>query len=313
MARLAFVARRLLQSIPVLVGVTLVVFLLLHLVPGDPAVSALGVRATPEAIAALHEEWGLDRSLPAQYVDFLGRLVGGDLGTSLRLDRSAGAVVLERLPVTIWLIVYSAVLVALIAIPLALWAASRPGAMRDNIVRVLSVAALGVPAFWLGLIFLEYVAIKGQLFPAGGFGEGFVGHVESLFLPALTIAAGIVPLVARSLRAEVLKVAESDYVTTARAKGLSEVRIRLRHVLRNAAGPAVTVLSVHVSFLIGGTLVVERVFGLGGVGDLMLSAIEGRDFPLVQAVTLILAVLVVAVNILGDLVQAALDPRIEVR
>lgn len=306
-----FLARRLLQAIPVVIGVTLVVFLLIHLVPGDPARTALGNRVTPEAIEALHHEWGLDRSLPDQYRLFVERLASGDLGTSLRYNRSAGALVVERLPVTIWLIVYSTVLTILIAVPLALWAASRPGALRDKSVRVLSVVGLGIPSFWLGLILIEYLAVKAQLLPAAGFGEGVAGHLESLFLPSLTVAAVMVPLVVRNLRAEILKVAESEYVTTARAKGLSERRIRLRHVLRNALAPSVTVLAVNVSFLVGGTLVIERVFSLGGVGELMLGAISTRDFPVVQAVTLVLAFLVVLVNLLGDLVQALLDPRVE--
>jgi peptide/nickel transport system permease protein len=306
-----FLVRRLLQAIPVVIGVTLVVFLLIHLVPGDPARTALGTHATPKAIERLHHEWGLDRSLPDQYKLFMERLVSGDLGTSLRYGRSAGALVIERLPVTIWLIVYSTVLTILIAVPLALWAASRPGRLRDKFVRIVSVAGLGVPGFWLGLVLIEYLAVEAQILPAAGFGSGVAGHLESLLLPSLTIAAGIVPLVVRSLRAEILKVSESEYVTTARAKGLTERRIRLRHVLRNALAPSVTVLAVNVSFLVGGTLVIERVFSLGGVGDLMLSAISARDFPVVQAVTLILAFLVVLVNIFGDLIQALLDPRVE--
>jgi peptide/nickel transport system permease protein len=185
--------------------------------------------------------------------------------------------------------------------------------MRDRMVRVLSVAGLGIPGFWLGLILIEYIAVEAELLPAAGFGEGVAGHLESLFLPSLTIAAGVVPLIVRSLRAEVLKVAQSDYVTTARAKGVPERQIRLRHVLRNALAPSVTVLAVNVSFLIGGTMVIERLFGLGGVGDLMLSAISTRDFPVVQAVTLVLACLVVIVNIFGDFIQALLDPRVEAR
>lgn len=310
MTHLRFLARRLLQAVPVLIGVTLVVFLLIHLVPGDPAKTALGIHATPEGVERLHREWGLDRSLADQYRLFVERVASGDLGTSLRYGRPAGALVVERLPVTIWLIVYATILTVLLAVPMALWAASKPGALRDKTVRILSVVGLGIPGFWLGLVLIEYLAVEAQLLPAAGAGEG-IGRVESLFLPALTIAAGIVPLIVRSLRAEILKVSEAEYITTARAKGLSARRIRLRHVLRNALAPSVTILAVNVSFLVGGTLVVERVFGLGGVGDLMLSAISARDFPVVQAVTLILAFLVVLVNIIGDLIQALLDPRVE--
>ncbi|HEY0277140.1 MAG TPA: ABC transporter permease [Solirubrobacterales bacterium] len=313
MAYARFLVRRLLQAVPVVIGVTIIVFFLIHLVPGDPARTALGIRATPQAVEALHHQWGLDRSLPSQYVLFMKRLLSGDLGDSLRYGQPAGRLVLERMPVTLWLLIYSTVLTILLAVPTALLAASKPGALRDRVIRVLSVVSLGIPGFWLGLMLVEYVAIKAQLLPSAGFGSGFAGHLESLLLPSLTIAAMLVPLVVRSLRTEILKVAESDFVTTARAKGISERRIRVRHVLRNALAPSVTVLAVNISFLVGTTLVIEQVFSLGGVGTLMLQGINNRDFPVVQAVTLILALVVVLVNIMGDLVQALLDPRVEAR
>jgi peptide/nickel transport system permease protein len=313
MAYAQFLARRLLQAIPVVIGVTIIVFFLIHLVPGDPARTALGVHATPRAIAALHHEWGLDESLPAQYLKFMKRLLTGDLGTSLRYGQPAGKLVIERMPVTLWLLAYSTVLTCLIAVPLALIAASKEGALRDRVVRILSVVSLGIPGFWLGLMLIEYLAIQAKIFPSAGYGSGFLGHLESLFLPSLTIAAMLAPLVVRSLRAEILKISESDFVTTARAKGITERRVRLRHVLRNALAPSVTVLAVNVSFMVGSTLVIEQVFSLGGVGTLMLQGIDTRDFPIVQAVTLILALVVVLVNIAGDLVQALLDPRVEAR
>jgi peptide/nickel transport system permease protein len=310
---LRFAVRRLLQAIPVIFGVSLVVFFLIHLVPGDPARTALGIHATPQGVEKLHRLWGLDKSLPEQYLLFMKRLVTGDLGTSFRYEQSAGSLVIERIPVTLWLLAYSTFLTCLIAVPAAMLAASKSGAMRDRVVRWLSVVSLGIPGFWLGLVLIEYVAIKAGLFPPAGYGIGFAGHLESLFLPSLTIAAGLFPLVIRSLRAELLRVAEADFVTTARAKGLTERQIRYRHVLRNALAPSVTVLAVNISFLVGGTLVIEQVFSLGGVGTLMLQAINNRDFPVVQAVTLILALVVVLVNIMGDLVQALIDPRVEAR
>lgn len=308
-----FVVSRLLHAVPVLFGVTVCVFVLIHLVPGDPAQTALGPRATPEGIDALNKQWGLDEPMLSQYLLFMERLATGDLGTSLRFGQPAGDLISARLPVTLWLIAYATVLTCLLAVPLALWAASRPAALRDRVVRVISVVGLGIPGFWLGLVLIEVVSVQGQLLPAAGYGEGVLGHLESLFLPAFTIAAGTTPLVVRSLRTEVLRVAESDYVTTARSKGLTPHQIRMRHILRNGLAPSVTILTVHVSFLVGGTLVIERVFGLGGVSDLMLTGIDARDFPLVQAVTLVLAVLVVIVNILGDVLQALIDPRVEVQ
>jgi ABC-type dipeptide/oligopeptide/nickel transport system permease component len=313
MAYVRLLIHRLVQGVPVIIGVTFIVFLLIHLVPGDPAQTALGSRATAASIAQLHRQWGLDRPLPAQYGGFVARLVRGDLGTSLRYGQPVGELIFQRLSVTLWLITCATLLTCLIAVSIALLAVSRPGAMRDRLVRVLSVAGLGVPAFWLGLVLIEYVAVRTRWFPAAGFGEGFEGHLRSMVLPGVTIAAGAVPLVARSLRTELLRVADSEYVVTARAKGLTDNRIRLRHELRNALAPAVTVLSVNIGFLVGGTVVVERLFGLGGIGDLMLQGIETRDFPLVQGETLVMALLVVVVNILADLGQALLDPRLEVR
>jgi ABC-type dipeptide/oligopeptide/nickel transport system permease component len=310
---LRFVVRRLIQAIPVLIGVTIIVFFLIHLVPGDPARTALGIHATPQGIESLHRLWGLDRPLPDQYWLFIKRLATGDLGTSLRYEQSAGSLVIERMPVTLWLLIYSTILTCLIAVPSAMLAASKSGAIRDRVVRWVSVVSLGIPGFWLGLVLVEYVAVEAGLFPPAGYGKGFAGHLESMFLPSLTIAAGLFPLVIRSLRAELLRVAEADFVTTARAKGLTERQIRYRHVLRNALAPSVTVLAVNISFLVGGTLVIEQVFSLGGVGTLMLQAINNRDFPVVQAVTLILAVVVIVVNILGDLIQALIDPRVEAR
>lgn len=306
-----FIGRRLLQSIPVVIGVTLVVFLLIHLIPGDPARTLLGPRATEAAVAELRHQYGLDASLFEQYRLFIQRLFTGTLGTSFTYDVPTSDLIKERLPVSLWLVGYSTVLTCLLALPLSMVAASKPGKLRDHSVRLGSVVGLGIPAFWLGILLIQFVAINTGLFPAGGFGEGFFGHVRAMFLPALTVAIGMAPLVIRSLRAEMLTVLDSDYVTAARAKGLSERRVRRNHVLRNSLVPAVTILAVNVGFFIGALMVVETVFTLPGLGDLLIQAINRRDFIVVQGVTLVLALMVIAVNIAADIAHAFLDPRVE--
>lgn len=306
-----FIARRLIQSIPVVIGVTLVVFLLIHLIPGDPARTLLGPRATPDSIAALNHQYGLDQSLFEQYRLFLSRLVTGTLGTSFTYNVPTSDLIRERLPVSLWLVGYATVLTCLLALPLSMVAASGPGKARDHSVRIGSVVGLGIPAFWLGILLIQFVAIDTGIFPAGGYGSGFFGHIRSLFLPALTVAIGIAPLVIRSLRAEMLTVLDSDYVATARAKGLSERRVRRDHVLRNSLVPAVTILAVNVGFFIGALMVVETVFSLPGLGDLLIQAINRRDFIVVQGVTLVLALMVIAVNVMADIAHAFLDPRVE--
>jgi peptide/nickel transport system permease protein len=309
--RFAYILRRLVQAVPVVIGVTILVFFMIHLVPGDPARTMLGVHATPQKVAALHHEWGLDKSIPEQYKLFMGRLLHGNLGDSLFYHVSARSLIWQRLPVTLWLIGYGTVLSILIALPLATIAATRKDAFRDQAVRAVPLVGLGFPPFWLGIMMLLAFGLHlGRLFPVGGYGEGLTGHLHSMFLPALTVALGIAPILIRSLRASLLQVLESDYITTARSKGIPERRVLLRHALRNAVSSTVSVLGVNIGFLVGGTVVIEQVFALPGIGQLMLNSIFQRDFPVVQGVTLVFGIMVVLVYLTTDVVHSLLDPRV---
>ena len=306
-----YVVRRLLHLVPIALGVTILCFFLIHLVPGDPARTILGNQATDQRVALLRHQWGLDRPLPVQYGKFMERIAHGDLGTSLFYNVSAGHLVLQRLPVTLWLIAFGTLLSIAVAVPLALVAATHRDKPSDHVVRAVPLVGLGFPAFWIGIVLLLVFGLHlGRPFPVGGYGNGFFGHVHSMFLPALTVAFAISPILIRSLRASLLNVLESDYVTTARSKGISERRVLVRHALRNGIISMVTVLGINIGFLIGGTLVVEQVFALPGVGQLMINSVFQRDFPVVQGVALVFAVLVVLVNLLADMAYAALDPRV---
>jgi peptide/nickel transport system permease protein len=310
MGRMTFVFRRLLLLVPTVLGVTIITFFMIHLIPGDPARTILGIHATPRAIAILHREWGLDRPLASQYWLFMDRLVHGNLGTSLYYGVPVAGLVTSHLPATLWLICYAAVIAIVISVPLAMIAASRKDAVRDHIVRAVPLLGLGMPAFWLALILQTTLALKFRLFPVSGYGTGFTGHLHSMFLPALTVAIALCPVVIRSLRASMLNVLGADFVTTARAKGVPGPRLFIRHVLRNAVIPAVTVLGINIGFLIGGTLIVEQVFQVPGIGQLMINSIFQRDFDVVQAVALVFGVGVVLVNLLTDVAYASLDPRV---
>jgi peptide/nickel transport system permease protein len=306
-----YVARRLLALLPVALGVSILVFLLIQLIPGDPALTILGNHATPAKVALLHKEWGLDKPLPAQYLKFLGRLLHGDLGTSLFYGVNAGSLVWQKLPVTLFLVAFGGVLSMVLAVPLALLAATKRDTASDHAVRIVPLVGFGFPPFWVGIMLLLIFALHlGRPFPVGGYGNGLGGHVRSLFLPALTVALAFTPILVRSLRNALLEVLESEYITTARSKGLSERRVLIRHALRNAIISTTAVLAVNLAYLVGGTLVIEQVFDLPGVGQLMINSIFQRDFPVVQAVTLAFAVLVVIIYLVADVIQALLDPRV---
>jgi peptide/nickel transport system permease protein len=310
MNRGQFILRRLMQMIPVLFGITLIVFGLLQLIPGDPATTILGLQARPEAIAALRQELGLDRPIWEQYLRYMRSLAVFDLGDSLKFRVSVASLLRERLEVSLVLIGYATALTIVLSLPLGIISALRKDGVFDQITRAVLMVTLVMPAFWVGILFLTYFSIKLRLFPVAGYGEGWREHLHHLFLPALTIALSIAPLLVRALRTSILESLSADYVRTARAKGLREQAVVTTHVLRNALIPAVTLLGLSVGYLMGGTVIVENVFSLPGAGKLLIEAIAARDYPLVQSTTLVFAILVISVNLLTDLVYTFLDPRV---
>jgi peptide/nickel transport system permease protein len=309
--RFRFVPLRVLQSIPVIFGVTVVVFFMVHLLPGNPALAILGQTATPDRVAALSHQLGLDRPLWDQYLLFLGHLVTGDLGTSITYQRPVSQLVADAVPITMSLLAYALVLALLISVPLAAVAASKPGRGRDLGVRAFTLVGQGMPQFWVGIMLILLLAVKAGLFPVGGYGETPLEHWYYLFLPALTLAIAMCPTIIRSLRASTINVLGSDYVGTARSKGAAGVSLFRLHVVRNAAIPTVSIIGVNLGYLVGGSLVIERVFAVPGLGSLMINAIFARDFPTIQAVALVVALFVIVVGILTDVVYTAIDPRVD--
>lgn len=305
-----YVGWRLGQVVFVVFGVTVATFGLLHLVPGNPARTLLGVRATAGEVAYLSREWGLTKPLPVQYADYVGRLLRGNLGTSIYYQAPVAGLIGHALPVTLSMLAIGAVFGIALSVPLALLAATRPGRPADHVIRAVPMAGLGMPPFWIAFILLLVFALTLHLLPAGGYGGTPAAHLESLILPGLTVAAVTTPILVRSLRLALVDVLGSDFVAAATARGLARSRVLLRHALRNTLVPAVSVLAVNLGYLLGGTVVIENVFGLPGVGRLLLTGILNRDFDIVQSVTLVYALLVVLINLGADLAYAALDPRV---
>lgn len=306
---LRYARRRLLSAAVVVLAVAVATFLILHVEPGDPARAVLGEHATPSEVHALRHQWGLDASLGSQFVRYITGIARGDLGQSFLEQTSTSSLIRSRIAVTASLVGMATLFSILITVPLAALAAAWKERLPDHLVRGLSVTGLGLPAFWFGIVLIELFALRVHLFPVGGWGSSFVSHVRGLILPGLTASFAIAPILIRSLRVGMIEVLDADFIATLRAKGLGEVRV-LAHVARNAVLPTLNLLGINIAFLIGSTVVIERVFDLQGLGSLLLSSISERDFPVVQAVTLVLAVAVVLINLATDLLAARLDPRI---
>ncbi|MGW4729812.1 ABC transporter permease [Streptomyces shenzhenensis] len=301
-------AHALLRAGGVAAGVVVIAFLLVRLIPGDAATALLGSRATPTAVAQLRERLGLDEPLPAQFWHFLSRLVThGDTGTSLVNGVPTRELILARLEPTLWLVAFATVFAVALSVPLALWAATHRDGLADHVVRILTTAGIAMPAFWTGLLLILLFSVRLGWFPVGGVRDGYP---TSIVLPALTAAIAIVPVLVRSLRAELVEVLRADFVATLRAAGLPERRILARHVLRNAALPALVLVGTNISYLLGGALIVEKVFALPGLGDLMFDAIGSRDLPVIQGVVIYTALAVVLVTLVTDHLAAVLDPRL---
>ncbi len=305
-----YIAGRLLLITPVLFGVSIVVFMLIRLIPGDPAIAILGEHATPELVARVRNQLGLNLPIWSQYFHFLGKAWRGDFGLSFFYQENVSILTLERIPVTLALIGYAALIGLVIAIPFATLAAVRRETTVDHVIRLVFTATIGIPSFWLGIVLALLLSVKVRLFVLGGGGAGGLDTMWHLTLPALTIGLHISPTLVRALRSSLIEVMDSDYVTTGLAMGLRPLTLLVSYLLRNGLTPFISVLGLNVGWLIGGTIIIEQVFGIPGVGSLLITSILTRDYSIVQFVTLVLAFLVILVNLLTDLAYAALDPRV---
>ena len=281
MGSATYIAGRVAQMVPTLLLLFVLMFVLVHLLPGDPALALLGERATTENIERLQRTLGLDRPLIEQFWVYVQHLAAGDLGQSLLLRVSVTKLIMERLPVTLMLTAFAAILAAVVAVPLALIAALRRGSALDISIRSVFQIGLSMPVFYIGLIFLIVFAAGLGWFPVGGFGDTFVDHLYYLFLPALTLAFSFSAILMRNLRASLIEVLNAEYVAFATAKGLPRRLVVTRHVLRNAAISTVTLFGLQVGTLVGGAVITETVFGIPGAGRLMVDSIYGRDYQVI--------------------------------
>ena len=310
MSRFGTLPRRLVHLVIILFGITLVTFFLLRLIPGDPALAILGSSYTHARAVAIDNTLGLNKPIWSQYGLFMGRLFHGNLGFSFFYNEPATTVIAQHIWPTVFLIVYSAVLAALISFPIGFRSGLRRGGYLDQSSRVFFTVGFAMPAFWLGIILILIFSVNLHVFPLSGFGRGFFGHLYYLFLPAFTIALGFSTVLVRSLRAATIATLQAEFIDTARMKGIRWSQVLWKHVFRNAVLAVVAVYGVNLAYLISGTVLVENVFSLPGLGTLLVSSVSNRDYPVVQGVTLLFAVLIVAINLVTDIVQAALDPRV---
>ena len=310
----SYILKRLLQLIPVLLVVSVLVFSLIHLIPGDPAEVILGFETTdPQTLAAVRHSFGLDKPLYTQYFLWLERVSKGDLGKSPSTGRPVLQSILKSYPFTIELAVYALFLAAIIAIPLGVLAAVSSSWIADFAAQTVTLFGLSTPEFWSGVMFIFFFSIQLHWFPVLNFSSFFsnpLNNVWSFFLPAMTLALPSAASILRTVRASMLEVRGQDYIKTARAKGLNEPTVIVKHMLKNALIPIVTIMGIIAGYLLGGAIVVEQVFAIPGVGRLGLQAIVQRDYPTLQGVVLFIAVTFVLVNLLTDLTYFFLNPKI---
>jgi peptide/nickel transport system permease protein len=307
---LGYIAVRLGQIVPTFFLIMVIVFGLVRLLPGDPTSAILGIHATDEAVTRINADLGLDRPVIVQFGIFLQHFFRGDLGSSIILKVPVMDLILQRLPVTLFLTGFAALLAALVAVPLALLSALRHDSALDTTIRTGFQVGLSMPVFYVGIVLLTFFAARLHWFPVGGFGHSLVDDLYHLFLPAVTLAFSLSAVLMRNLRNSIIEVLNADYVDFARAKGLRTRLVLVRHVLRNALIPTVALFGLNIGTLIGGAVITETVFAIPGVGRLMVESIYGRDYPVIQGLTLTLALLVSLVFLATDLIQALLDPRV---
>jgi peptide/nickel transport system permease protein len=310
---LTYLVKRVAVSIVVLLGVAAATFLMIHLIPGDPARIQLGIHATPSAVEQLHHQWGLDRSLPEQFWIYLGNLVTFDFGESTAFSSGVSELVSARVGPTAILLVYGILIALVLGVPLAIFAALRQGGWIDNAIRVLTTFTFAMPTFWLGLMLALLLGYELKWFPVSGYESGISGILRTLTVPALTIGLGLLVIIVRNLRANLVTVLQSEYIEAARARGFSEFRVVGKHAIRNSVIGTITILASLFGFLIGVMVLIEAVFQIPGAGTLLVQAVQKRDYQLVQALAFLGGAVVVVIGLVTDIAYAWLDPRIRLQ
>ena len=307
------IGRRALQAIPVMFGAITLTFVIVNVLPGNVAGTILGENASPEAIAQLEAQLGLDQPLLSRFGTYLGDLLRGDLGESLRTGEPVLGIVLDRLWISLQLMVFAQVFALVLAIGLATWSIRRPGGIVERLCGILASAAISVPTFLLGIVLILVFAVHWQVFPAVGFSpisEGVGEYFRTITLPAVTLGFVEFAIYFRVLQSEMHEIAKAEYITTAESKGLGRNEIVVRHILRNSLFPLITVVGLNVGRLLGGSVIVESVFAIPGMGRLLVDSIANRDMAIVQGVVLFVAIGYVVVNLAVDLLYSVLDPRL---
>ena len=308
-----YILQRLFGMIVVMALVVTIVFVIVRVTPGDPAAVMLGPEATQQDIAELRTKLGLDQSLGLQYVYYIGQLLQGDLGQSIFLNQPVTSALAERAEPTFFLTLFSILIASGIALPIGIYAAYRRGSFVDQAATTLAMLAASIPSFWLGLILIQFLAVRLGWFPVSGYGgpgSTFVERMYHLALPAIALGVVSSALILRFTRASMLDVLGDDFIRTARAKGLGERRVVMKHALKNALIPILTIIGLTAAVLISGAVVTETVFGLPGVGNLVVSAVLRRDYPVIQGALLVIAALYVLINFAIDMLYLLVDPRV---
>ena len=307
------VGGRLALSVPMLLGMSVLVFLIIRLVPGDPVLAVLGLNATPELVANLREDLGLNDPIYVQYVNWLGGVLQGDFGLDYRSNEPIGSMLLDRLPVTLELTGLALLLSIVLAIPLGVIAAVRRGRLADKATQSVSLVGISIPEFWLGIMLILVFSLGLGLLPSSGFvpfRDDPVENIRHMILPSFTLAVGLAAVLIRITRTAMLDVLHEDYIRFIRAKGVGERTVIFKHALRNASIPIVTVVGLQCGYLLGGAIVVEQVFALPGVGRLVLDSVLQRNYPVVQASVLMVGLMFVLTNLAADLLYAVLNPKL---
>ena len=307
MKYIRYIYSKILSVVPVIFGVTLVSF---FLIPGDPVRIMLHGRATDEVVKQIYQDLGWDKPLITQYFEFLFNAIQGDFGKSYIQKVSVSELIFERIGPSVFLLTYSAILSLIISLPLSYISSIKVNSYSDHIIRSVGLMGFAMPPFWVGILLILIFGLFLNLFPVSGYGEGFIGHIYHLFLPSLTIALFLSPMLTQSLRASILYNLSSDYVEVAKSKGLSNKRIIFSHVFKNSLIPVVTILAVNLSLLISGAVIIEYVCSIPGLGTLLIRAISYRDYTVIQGLCIVFSIMVVVVNLLADLCYMFLNPRV---